>query len=122
MGYLQSTALAIPEARFRLVALYCDLNSVAGWASCLRVHLCNRSVQELRHFWRMPPHSAEGCSWYPPECSALLASAALFTDASLYAWGAHVHRVEGAAQPTLLGSALGCNAVGALSRGAFSLE
>ena len=90
IGYLQSTCLALPSGRFHLVHLYSDLNSKPGWRSSTVVTLCQRSLNELQHFWRDPPTSAEGRSWFPPTKTALL-HALLITDASKYAWGAHAH-------------------------------
>ena len=63
---------------------------MGGWDSRTRIRLSNKSIQELTHFWRAPPASAVGRSWYPPERSFLI-TATLVTDASSRAWGSHLH-------------------------------
>jgi hypothetical protein len=89
VGYLQSTALAIPSARYHLLQLYADLNAVPGWHA-VSVRLSNKSLNELQHFWADVPSACIGRSWYPPETSFLI-TATLVTDASQYAWGSHLH-------------------------------
>lgn len=89
LGYCQSCCLAIPNGRFHLTSLYSDLNSVEGWARDTMVKLHGKSLNELRFFWLCPPAHEVGRSWFPPTRVFNL-FANLVTDASKYAWGAHL--------------------------------
>lgn len=91
IGYLQSTCLALPNGRLHLIDLYNDLNSKAGWSSSIVVRLSNRSVAELKNYWLNIPCSEVGRSWFPPEKTHVL-QFNLVSDASKYAWGAHLTR------------------------------
>jgi hypothetical protein len=46
-------------------------------------------MNELEHFWLVSKPEFMGRSWFPPQQSFNLISS-LFTDASKYAWGAHL--------------------------------
>lgn len=91
IGYLQSTALAIPSARYHLVTLYADLNSVNGWNNTTNVRLQKKSLDELTYFWANIKNKDIGRSWFPPEKSGILVTRILLTDASKFQWGSHLH-------------------------------
>ena len=97
IGYCSSTCLAIPSGRFHLVSLYQDLHSKDGWDSKIFIKLSNKSLNELKHFWKQPPVENVGRSWFPPSKSYTM-FVSLFTDASKYAWGAHFHSTHLCAQ------------------------
>lgn len=89
IGYCSSCCLALPNGKFHLVSLYRDLHSKKGWGKNVNVRLHNKSENELKYYWLRPPLYEVGRSWFPPTKNFNIFSV-LITDASKYAWGAHL--------------------------------
>jgi hypothetical protein len=89
IGYCSSCCLALPTGRFHLSSLYKDLHSKCGWGKNVDVRLCDKSMKELEFFWLSPKACNVGRSWFPPHKTYNL-FCDLVTDASKYAWGAHL--------------------------------
>ena len=67
VDYLQFMCPAIPEGCYRMVSLYSDLNSVAGWHRNTTVKLSSALLRQLHQFWIQPQSVAVSKAWGPPQ-------------------------------------------------------